>query len=60
MKQENNDVFNPDLIPMNSISRIERWHICQQIGVIYYDSQLTSDKLVELYGELKNRGIIIN
>jgi len=46
-----------EIIPINSVKRIERWHVCQQIGVLYYESQVSFDKLLQIKDYIERRGI---
>lgn len=47
-----------EIIPISSSKRIERWHVCQQIGVVYYESQVSVEQLLQILDFLRRRGII--
>lgn len=42
---------------INSIQRMERWHLCQQIGKIYYDTQLSFDQLLQIKEYFETHGV---
>lgn len=37
---------------------MERWHLCQKIGVIYYESPVSLDKLLQVKDYLERRGVV--
>jgi hypothetical protein len=47
-----------EIVQINSAKRIERWHLCQQIGVVYYESQASFDKLQQIKDYIERRGVL--
>jgi hypothetical protein len=41
-----------------SASRIERWQLCQKIGVLYYEAEISLDKLQQVYIYLQRSGVL--
>ena len=60
MKSKKSKPKDHEIIPTNSIARMERWHICQQIGVLFYQSDLSFDKLLQVKEFYEVRGIVDN
>lgn len=58
MKEKIDEIKEEKIVPLVAVSRIQRWHICQQIGVIYYESSANYETLVAIYNDLKINGII--
>jgi hypothetical protein len=42
----------------NSLQRMERWHLCQKIGVIYYEAPVSFEKLKQIEDFLSRRGVV--
>lgn len=41
--------FAPETIEfINSAPRIERWQLCQKIGVVFYEAEVSFDRLIQL------------
>jgi hypothetical protein len=57
MTKKYKKIKDHEIIPIASVQRIERWHLCQQIGVVYYESQISYDKLLQIKEYLDSFGI---
>jgi len=47
-----------EIIPITSLDRMKRWHLCQQIGVLYYESQVSYDQLLQAFDYLVRKGVV--
>jgi len=47
--KDKNKIIKERIVPLNkSMLHIQRWHLCQRIGKIYYDSNLGDVELAEI------------
>lgn len=58
MSKKKPKIRDHEIIPVTSISRIERWHMCQRIGKIYYESNVSYEKLLIIKEYLESKGVI--
>lgn len=58
MKNKNPKLPAEEINYINSVKRMERWHLCQKIGVIYYESPVSYDKLLQVKDYLERRGVV--
>ena len=57
MENEQKKECEVEIIPIKSVGRIQRWHVCQQIGKVYYDSVASDEHLILLLEHLRKYGI---
>jgi hypothetical protein len=57
MNHKKKEIVPEEINYKNSISRMERWHLCQNIGKIYYDTQLSFDQLLQIKEYFENNGV---
>lgn len=43
---------------VNSANKIERWQLCQKIGVLYYESEISHNKLESIFLYLQRSGVL--
>jgi len=58
MRKNKKQVKVEFLIPITSVDRMQRWQICQYIGKLYYDAEISFDMLLQIKEYMEKNGVL--